>query len=126
MVVRVGADDLRLIAQRHASLHERLFESLDVLEEAVCHSLVAQRPQPFRGLQFGRAGRQKFQVYPLGHLNLLARVPSCLVYDQQDVPVLAPQPISLAKWHSAMENASTLTVGRISQWTSPVAGRTEA
>ena len=35
-------------------------------------------------------------------------------------------PTSCAKCFSAIEKTSTLTLGRISQWTSPVVGRTKA
>lgn len=51
VVAGVRANDLGLIAQGHPTLHECLFEFLDILKEvAVRHRFVAQRPQPFGGL----------------------------------------------------------------------------
>ncbi len=47
MVAGVRADDLGLVAQSYATLHQRLLQLLDLLEVAVCNPFVAQGPQPF-------------------------------------------------------------------------------
>lgn len=39
-----------LIEQLYATLHQRLFHLLDLLEEVVGYDLVGQRPQPLRRL----------------------------------------------------------------------------
>ena len=57
---------------------------------------------------------------------LLGRVPSGLIDYEQDAFFLFPAPTSLAKFSSAKENTSALTVGRINQWTSPLLGRAKA
>jgi len=40
MVVRVGADDLGLLAQGHATLDEGFFEKFDLLEVVVGYSFI--------------------------------------------------------------------------------------
>jgi hypothetical protein len=39
-----------LLKQFYATLHQSIFELSDLLEEAVGHGLVGQRPQPLRRL----------------------------------------------------------------------------
>ena len=46
VVAEMGAEELRLVAQSHASLHQRLLQLLDLLEVAVCNTLIGKRPQP--------------------------------------------------------------------------------
>src|SRR5215218_10329033 len=84
MVAGVRTNYLRLVAQSYATLDQRLLQILDVLQVVVGHSFVAQRPQPFCGLEFGRGRWQKLQLYPFGNFNLLARVPSGLIEHKKD------------------------------------------
>jgi len=45
MVAGVRTNDLELVAQSYATLHERLFQLLDLLKVAIGHSFVARGPQ---------------------------------------------------------------------------------
>jgi hypothetical protein len=54
-------------------------------------------------------------MYPFWDLNLFASVPAGLIHHQKDALVLSDSYLSLANSLSAIENNSTLTVGRISQ-----------
>ena len=79
MVAGVRAYELALVQQSYATIHERLLQILDLLEVAVRYPFVAQRPQPFLGLQFGPGLWQKLKVYPFGEFDLPSRVPSGLI-----------------------------------------------
>jgi hypothetical protein len=50
MVVGEVPDGFGLLKQFYATLHQSIFELSDLLEEAVGHGLVGQRPQPLRRL----------------------------------------------------------------------------
>jgi hypothetical protein len=55
-------------------------------------------------------------MYPFRDLNLFADVPAGLIYYQKEALLLSDSyHPSLANSLSAIENSSTLTVGRISQ-----------
>jgi hypothetical protein len=63
-----------------------------------------------------------------GHpqLLLLGRVPPGSIEHEQDASPVACPHFPGAKFSEANENASALTAGRTSQWTSPLFGRTKA
>ena len=64
-------------------------------------------------------------MYTFRDLNLPSCVPAGFVHHQKYVLVLAGSHLFLANSLSAIENSSTLTVGRISQYTSPLSGCTK-
>ena len=54
-------------------------------------------------------------MFPFRDLNLFAGVPVGLIYHHKDALVLSDSYLFIANSFSAIENNSTLTVGRISQ-----------
>ncbi len=65
-------------------------------------------------------------MYTFGDRYLAARVPAGLVQYQKDAFVLAGSHLLLSEVPKrAIENSSLFTVGSISQYTSPLVGRTK-
>jgi hypothetical protein len=125
VVVGEVPDGLGLVEQLYATLHQRIFDLGDLLEEAVGYGLVAQRPQPLRWHKLRRARGKELKVYPFRELDLPARVPAGLIEDQEDAFVLPGSHLFGKLMEGYRGNSSLLTVGAISQYTSPVVGLTK-
>jgi len=78
----VRADDLRLVLQHDTTLDLSLFQIVKGAEQAIGDTLVGEWPQALTGLQFRGVGWQIEQVDALGHHELLAAMPACLIENQ--------------------------------------------
>src|SRR5215207_5414112 len=117
MVVGEAFDQLGLIEQLHASVHQRLLYLLDLLEEPVGHNLSA-------GCSSGEPAGKNSRWMPSGGRTSPAVCQPALSTTNTMCRSL-PAPTSLANSPSAKENSSAFTVGRISQKTSPLWGWTK-
>jgi hypothetical protein len=73
MVAGVRTNDLGLIAQSYATLHQRLLQLLDLLEVAVGHPFVAQCGHSLsEGWSSGEAGGRNSRCIPSGTSSSLA------------------------------------------------------
>ena len=59
-------------------------QGVQIGEMRVHERLIAQRPEPFGRLQFGRVGRQEHYMQPVWQLDLVADMPAGLINDQND------------------------------------------
>jgi hypothetical protein len=81
----IGADDRRHPLERATAFHLPILEFVDVVDVAIGHRLVRQRPQTLGGLPLGRIRRQEMHMDPRGRLPLGTHMPAGTVEDQQDL-----------------------------------------
>ncbi len=80
-----GAHEVASGVERDAALGLRLLELGDGGEMAIGQGSVAQAPEMFGGVEFGRVGRQEEQVDMLGHLDPGTGVPAGAVEHEHDL-----------------------------------------
>lgn len=82
------ADRRTVVGERATAFAKGLVQLSQILEVAVGHRFVGQRPETFGWLQLRRGGRQEGEVDTLGDLELMADMPACLVEDEDDLLAL--------------------------------------
>lgn len=125
MVKRERADEIALLQERDAAFDQRFFELIEILEKAVGHRFVCQWPLDLSaGCSSGeRAGRNS-RWMPSGiSTSLPVCQPARSKTNTMRLSLL--QPTSRAKWQRAKENTFASTLGRMSQWISPLWGCTK-
>jgi hypothetical protein len=83
MKMRERANDFWLVLQQNTPLDLGGLQLVERVERLIGQTFIRQWPQALTRLQFGRIGRQEEQMDALGHYQLVASMPACLIEDQQ-------------------------------------------
>ena len=80
----VSTDEVRLPLEGQTALRLDFLQGGKVREADIGQGLVGERPEVFGGLQLRGVGRQREKMDAVGHLDLLAGVPSGAIQHQRD------------------------------------------
>lgn len=80
------ADEGGLRLQGDTALGLDVLQLLNRAEMAIDERGISERPQMFRGLEFGGVRRQEEEVQMVWHAQALGAVPACPIQDKDDLP----------------------------------------